>query len=312
MTEPTELVDPLEASKASFPKFAASLAESLTIVTVTFNSAHCIASLATQLAEFDGWIMVDNGSDDLTVEEARVRIPKAKIIENAANVGFGAANNQALRQVDTHWALLLNPDCIIGRDTLVRLIDAGRRFPAAAIIAPHLIRRDGSVEVSYRWPCTKWVSIGPEAEAPCSVGFVCGAAMLLNMEVMREVGFFDETFFLYYEDEDLCQRVFKAKKQIILMPDIEIVHLSRGSVKGKNPLKSEFIRGYHHVQSKLVFQHKHVSEHSASALRRKTLALAVLTLLPRLLLPQPKYLARLIGRIAGLLRPYPRPTRPIK
>jgi GT2 family glycosyltransferase len=132
------------------------------------------------------------------------------------------------------------------------------------------------------------------------------------MEVMRDIGFFDETFFLYYEDEDLCQRVFNHKKQIILTPDAHVTHFSRGSVKGKNPLKSEFIRGYHHVQSKLIFEHKHVSAKSAASLRWRTMLLAILTLIPRLLVPQPKYLARLIGRIAGLCRPYPFGTRPIK
>jgi GT2 family glycosyltransferase len=239
-------------------------------------------------------------------------MPGVQVIKNKTNRGFGAANNKALRQIRTPYAVLLNPDCLPSKDAVTSLVSTARDFPEAAIIAPHLIRRDGSTEVSYRWPHTKWLSRGPQAEGPCCVGFVCGAAMLLNMEVMREIGFFDETFFLYYEDEDLCQRVFNAKKEIILVPDITITHLSRGSVKGRNPLKSEFIRGYHHAQSKLIFEHKHVSARSAAALRWKTLGLAVLTLLPRLLVPQPKYLARLVGRIAGLIRPYPRGTLPIK
>ncbi len=136
--------------------------------------------------------------------------------------------------------------------------------------------------------------------------------MLLNMTVMRDVGFFDETFFLYYEDEDLCQRVFEAGKEIIVVPQVEITHLSRGSVKGSSPLRSEFIRGYHHAQSKLIFAGKHIGNAKAVSLRWKTLILALLTLIPRLLLPQPKYLARLIGRIAGLWNYAPRGNRPIK
>lgn len=288
------------------------LTDQVTVITVTFNSAHCVASLAQQLAEYRHVIIVDNGSDDATSEHIRSRLPFAKLIENTRNQGFGAANNQALNLVTTDWALLLNPDCVATAGAIERLVTTGMDFPGAAIIAPHLIRRDGSIEVSYRWPHTKWISSGARTEAPCCVGFVCGAVMLLNMEVMREIGFFDENFFLYYEDEDLCQRVFNAKKEIILVPDIAITHLSRGSVKGRNPLKSEFIRGYHHAQSKLIFEHKHVSASSATALRWKTLGLAVLTLVPRLLLPQPKYLARLVGRIAGLIRPYPRGTLPIK
>lgn len=290
----------------------AMMAEKATIITVTFNSAHCLASLAKQLAAFPNVTLVDNGSEDNTAEQAKVKLPNALVIKNFKNVGFGAANNQALQQVTTPWALLLNPDCVAEFDTLIQLVEAVERFPEAAIIAPHLLRRDDSIEVGYRWPHSKWISRGQKAEAPCCVGFVCGAVMLLNMEVMREIGFFDENFFLYYEDEDLCQRVFNSKKEIILVPEIKIKHLSRSSVKGGILLRSEFIRGYHHAQSKLIFEHKHISAKSANSLRWKTLLLAILTLIPRLLIPQPKYLARLIGRIAGLCRPYPFATRPIK
>jgi GT2 family glycosyltransferase len=282
-----------------------------TIIVVTFNSAHCISKLKF-LSEMPEVIFVDNASDDATCESIAAELPNAKILVNEENKGFGAANNRALNQVVTPFALLLNPDCITTETEIEKLWLAANIFPDAAIIAPHLMRKDGSVEVSYRWPRTHWVSHGPQAEGPCCVGFACGAALLLNMRVMRDIGFFDESFFLYYEDEDLCQRVFNHKKQIILVPDAQVTHFSRGSVKGKNPLKSEFIRGYHHVQSKLIFEHKHINAASAASLRWKTLILAILTLLPRLLLPQPKYLARLIGRIVGLCRPYPLNTRQIK
>ena len=253
-----------------------------TIIIVTYNSAHCIESLRNSLSGTDAITFVDNASDDETADKISLKFPTASLLRQRTNLGFGAANNVALNRVNTKYALLLNPDCTLASEALDKLIGVAERFPSVAIIAPHLIRRDGSTEVSYRWPHTAWISGGPQADGPCCVGFVCGAVMLLNMEVMREIGFFDETFFLYYEDEDLCQRVFNAKKEIILVPDVEITHLSRGSVKGRNPLKSEFIRGYHHAQSKLVFEHKHVSARSAAALRWRTLGLAVLTLLPRL------------------------------
>ena len=284
---------------------------SCTIIIVTFNSAHCIPQLEF-LNDISEVVFVDNSSEDDTRELVATKIPNAKILVNNKNKGFGAANNIALSQTTTRYSLLLNPDCITTADEIKKMLQAANTHPDAAIIAPHLIRKDDSIEVSYRWPHANWISKGPQAEGPCCVGFACGAALLLNMEVMRDIGFFDETFFLYYEDEDLCQRVFNYKKQIVLIPDIHVTHFSRGSVKGKNPLKSEFIRGYHHAQSKLIFEHKHVSARSAALLRWKTLLLAILTLIPRLLVPQPKYLARLIGRILGLCRSYPFDTRPTK
>ena len=274
----------------------------VTVIVVTYNSSHCLPALAEGLSKLPNVIVVDNASEDDTRERVAADLPDANLICNNRNLGFGAANNRALTLTQTRYALLLNPDCIPTRNFMDGILNSVTHFPDAAIIAPHLIRRNGEPEVSYRWPATHWKSSGPKAEGPCCVGFVCGAVMLLNMEVMKEVGFFDETFFLYYEDEDLCQRVFKHGKQIVLVPDIEITHLSRGSVKGPSPLKSEFIRGYHHAQSKLVFESKHFGLLDSRKLQRKTLLLALFTLLPRLLLPQPKYIARLAGRIAGLLR----------
>jgi N-acetylglucosaminyl-diphospho-decaprenol L-rhamnosyltransferase len=279
--------------------------EDLTFITVTYNSAHCLPMLSMALMQAKNFIIVDNASDDQIELQLNSELPFATLLRNAENNGFGAANNRALAQVNTPYAMLLNPDCLPTPEFLEGMLRAAESFPDAAIIAPHLIRRDGSPEVSYRWPATHWLSRGAKAEGPCCVGFVCGAVMLLNMDVMRRIGFFDETFFLYYEDEDLCQRVFLAGQQIVVVPDVEITHLSRGSVKGPNPLKSEFIRGYHHAQSKLVFERKYFGAALAARLRWKTLLLALLTLVPRLLLPQPRYLARLTGRIVGLCRPYP-------
>ena len=275
--------------------------DEFTVVIVTYNSAHCLPSLSRSLSKLKNIIFVDNASEDKTLESINLFLPQAKIIPLEKNVGFGAANNKALKLVQTPYALLLNPDCETKEDFFSKLITSANKFIDAAIIAPHLISRDGSTEINYRWPVTYWKSKGDKADGPCCVGFVCGAAMLIKLTEMKDIGFFDEEFFLYYEDDDLCQRVFKYKKQIILDPTLEVIHYSRGSVKGGNPLKHEFIRGFHHAQSKLLFEKKYFGEHRYHQLKIKTLILAILNLIPRILIPYPRYLARLIGRIAGLL-----------
>jgi N-acetylglucosaminyl-diphospho-decaprenol L-rhamnosyltransferase len=272
----------------------------VTVIVVTFNSAHCMAGLAQTLATLPHVAIVDNASADDTLAVVAREMPKAVVFRNSRNLGFGAANNIALRQASTSHALLLNPDCLISREAIDRLLDAATQYPDAAMIAPQLLRKDGGLDLSYRWPATHWVSRGAAADGPCSVGFVSGAAMLMNLQVMEEIGFFDETFFLYYEDEDLCQRIFLQGKQIILVPDARVSHLSRGSVRGPNSLRSEFGRGYHHVQSKLIFAAKHIGAHRANRLKTRTLALAFASIVPRLLAPAPRHVARLAGRICGL------------
>ena len=255
--------------------------DEFTVVIVTYNSAHCLPSLSRSLSKLKNIIFVDNASEDKTTESINSFFPQAKIISLEKNLGFGAANNK--------------------EDFFSKLITSANQFIDAAIIAPHLISRDGSTEINYRWPVTYWKSKGDKADGPCCVGFVCGAVMLIKLTEMKDIGFFDEEFFLYYEDDDLCQRVFKYKKQIILDPALEVIHYSRGSVKGGNPLKHEFIRGFHHAQSKLLFEKKYFGERRYQQLKVKTLILAILNLIPRILIPYPRYLARLIGRIAGLL-----------
>jgi N-acetylglucosaminyl-diphospho-decaprenol L-rhamnosyltransferase len=275
--------------------------DEFTVVIVTYNSAHCLPSLSRSLSKLKNIIFVDNASEDSTIESIKASLPHAKIIPLEKNLGFGAANNQALKIVQTTYALLLNPDCEIKEDFFPNLITSANQFIDAAIIAPHLISRDGSIEINYRWPITYWKSKGDKADGPCCVGFVCGAVMLIKLSEMQGIGFFDEEFFLYYEDDDLCQRVFKEKKQIILDPTLEVIHYSRGSVRGGNPLKHEFIRGFHHAQSKLLFEKKYFGERRYQQLKIKTLILAILNLIPRILIPYPRYLARLAGRILGLI-----------
>ena len=273
----------------------------ITTLVVTFNSEHCIEPLSKGIPKDVPVIIVDNASSDNTVARVKQLLPNAILVENSNNLGFGTANNKGIQAANTPFVLLLNPDCIPTEDFYEHLNQATIEFPDAAIIAPQIIKKNGSLEISYRFPKTAWQSGGGAADGSCCVGFASGAALLLNKRVMDEIGYFDENFFLYYEDEDLCQRVFNTKKELIIYPRATVTHLSRGSVKGNNLLSYEYLRGYHHAQSKLLFEAKHFSQERSSALRKKTLFLAFLNLFARLLYPQPKYLARLWGRIRGLL-----------
>jgi GT2 family glycosyltransferase len=134
------------------------------------------------------------------------------------------------------------------------------------------------------------------------VGFVCGAAMLLRMSACRATGFFDETFFLYYEDDDLCLRFFQARLPMVIVPQVHALHRSRGSVKGKSPWRSEYWRGYHHAQSKLTFLAKHFGVSQATRRRHRLIVLTALALCIRVLLPSPKHIARMVGRFRGLIK----------
>lgn len=271
------------------------------MVIVTYNSAHCIRQHASSLSSFANIVLVDNASqDDIAIAQQQC-LPHAQLIRLPANRGFGAANNIALHQLQTPFALLLNPDCTMTEVAALTLLRTAIAFPQAAIVAPQISRPNGALEVSYRWPARLWVSKGPAAQALCSVGFVTGAAMLIRMSEMQDIGFFDEDYFLYYEDDDLCQRLFKAKRSMLIEPQAHAVHAARSSVKEGFPWRSEYIRGFHHAQSKLIFELKHGQSAAIQSLRLRVLLLAVIGLPLRVLWPQPRYVVRAIGRICGLI-----------
>lgn len=270
---------------------------SLTVVIVTYNSAHCIESLSASLKGLPHVIVIDNASHDDTRLQVQRSLPQAQIIQNSTNLGFGHANNLGFAKVQTPYLLMLNPDCQIALDDMAILLNFLQSNAHTAVVAPQLLLPSGKVQIDYRWPRHLWTSRGPAAQGPCSVGFVCGAAVMARTAVLTEVGGFDERFFLYYEDEDLFRRLFERRQSIVLVPEAKAIHAARGSVRGSKPWRSEYLRGYHHAASKLIYHGKWHSAKAADRLAMRVLGAAVVGLPLRLLWPAPKYVARWLGRV---------------
>lgn len=273
----------------------------VTVIVVTRDSAHCLQGLDPLLSQCRQVIISDNASTDGTADQAATLWPHAQVLRHDRNLGFGAANNRALERVATPWAFLLNPDCAVTVPQLGELLAVSEQWPDASVIAPQLVGVNGMLEVNYRWPRTAWEAQGPEAQGPLCVGFVCGAAMLMRLERFEGIGFFDERFFLYHEDDDLCLRLFQARRALIVVPSVHAVHRSRGSARGASPWRHEYVRGYHHAQSKLIFAVKHGTVSQAVGERRRLLCLTLLVLPLRILAFSPRMIARMWGRLRGLL-----------
>ncbi|PLL14452.1 glycosyltransferase family 2 protein [Tabrizicola sp. TH137] len=283
---------------------ASALATALDRVTpiiVTYNSAHCLPALVPLLSRCPHVILSDNASEDGTADETRHLLPHATILRHPRNLGFGAANNRALDRVETDFALLLNPDCTLTEAALSRLVATADQFPEAVMIAPRIVDGEGRVDLGHRWVNDLWASKGPAAEGPACVGFVTGAAMLIRMSVAARHGFFDERFFLYYEDDDLCRQWFNARLPLIIDPSAQAIHLSRRSVKGKAPLRGEYWRGFHHAQSKLIYTAKYQDAAAARRLRRRLIWQTAAALPLRALAFSPRLLARMWGRMRGVI-----------
>ncbi len=107
----------------------------VTVVCVTYNSAPVLRALAVTLARFRNVVVIDNGSRDDTLQQVRAHVPHARVIARSDNAGFGVANNQAMQQVETEYALLLNPDCQIEPDAVDLLQQTLDAHPDAGIVA---------------------------------------------------------------------------------------------------------------------------------------------------------------------------------
>jgi GT2 family glycosyltransferase len=275
----------------------------LTVVMVTFNSEHCMEELAPVLKRLPNLVIVDNASNDKTVKFIEQKIPNAKIIANGKNIGFGAANNQAIRDATTPYLFLLNPDCEITIEILQEFIKQAEIFPDAAILAPQLIRSNGEKDVSYRLPRSYWASQGGAADGPCCVGFASGAALFLNLKNSKNL-FFDESYFLYYEDDDLCQRIFEEKTQVILIPEIRLTHRLGGSVRYKKPFIAHYYGGFYLTQSHILYSYKYAGKDKAKKLQRKYMYASLLKAVVFALILNPKKSMRFLGRAAAALQSY--------
>lgn len=277
----------------------------LTVLLVTFQSAHCAPAMGKALAAFPHIIVVDNDSADQTVEAFQRELPQARAIRNPKNLGFGAANNRGVHAATTEFVLLLNPDCIIDEAAAHALVSCADQFPNASAIGPQLIDRHGHPDRSYSMGATAWEGKGHSlAEGPTSVRFISGACMLIRRSAMEQVQGFDEGFFLYYEDTDLCLRLSAEAGEIIVEPQAKVTHLSRGSSGGKARLKAEYLRGYHHIQSKFLFEKKHFGKSVSNVRRLRYATLAAIESVLRLLLLDRVRAARVWGRVMGSVR-YP-------
>ena len=194
-----------------------------------------------------------------------------RIIKNARNEGFGRGNNIALEQVITPYALLLNPDAIMEEGALATLIEGAQRSPDAAILAPLLYHADGSMQESYKRSVFAREKKGGQflvPEGDLCADFLSGAIMLLNMEHMKKVGFFDPAIFLYYEDDDLCLRARAAGYGLVLVASAKAVHLM-GASSGEEKLATMLFKQRHITWSRMYLERKYHGAKATGKLARK-------------------------------------------
>ena len=244
----------------------------LSIVIVSYNVRsyleQCLQSVQIALEGIEGEVfVVDNHSDDDSVETIRNHYPWVTLIENQENLGFAKANNQAIRQSQAEYVLLLNPDTVVAEDTLRGGLIFMDEHPKAGGAGVMMCYEDGSrAPESRRALPTPWVAalkmLGFTKryymshlpwDQPCRIEVVSGAFCLLRHEALKTVGLLDEDFFMYGEDIDLSFRLLKGGWENWYLP-YSIIHY-----KGRSTQKSDYRYVHVFYQAMLIFFQKHYS-----------------------------------------------------
>jgi hypothetical protein len=191
-------------------------------------------------------IIIDNHSTDESCQLVREKFPDLYLIENVKNLGFARAVNQGFRKAKGKYLLILNPDVELLPGSADKMIDFLERHPEAGLLLPKLINPDGSLQFSCRkfydfstllfrrtplgrifpnhWTIRRHLMMDWNHEEVREVDWGLGACMFLRREALVGQGIFDERFFLYFEDVDLCFRLKKKGWKVIYNPEAVMVH----------------------------------------------------------------------------------------
>ena len=244
----------------------------LSVVIVSYNVRsyleQCLQSVQKALEGIEGEVfVVDNHSDDDSVVTIREQYPWVRLIENQENLGFSKANNQAIRQSQADYVLLLNPDTVVAEDTLRGVLTFMDEHPKAGGAGVMMCYEDGSrAPESRRALPTPWVAalkmLGFTKryymshlpwDQPCRIEVISGAFCLLRHEALKKIGLLDEDFFMYGEDIDLSYRLLKGGWENWYLP-YSIIHY-----KGRSTQKSDYRYVHVFYQAMLIFFQKHYS-----------------------------------------------------
>jgi GT2 family glycosyltransferase len=252
---------------------------STSVIIVSYNTRDlllaCIESVLTHSALDSRQIfVVDNASGDGSAQAVADRYPGCRLIANQTNRGFGAANNQALAEIDTEYVLLLNPDARLLPGALAAMQTYLVEHPEVAIVGPRTYFPDNTVQDStYNFPrilseTVKALSLEPlirrvtpgssmlveryYPEVVCEVDWLRGACLMCNRKALSAVSGFDERFFLYSEEVDLQYRIREAGYSIVFLPQAGVIH-HLGASMAMEPVKN-YIQLF---RSKLQFAEKH-------------------------------------------------------
>ena len=223
----------------------------LTVIITSFHSRDKIFSCIESVGKSIKIIVIENSNDETLKEEIYTKYQNVECVLSKENLGYGAGNNLGLSMVKTNYALIVNPDVILNNDAVNKFFLSIKNLEDFGIIAP----------ISENEKYNNF-SIKNDKEIK-EVDNVKGFAMFLNMKNLKLINFFDDNFFLYFEEIDLCRRLKKNNSKIFIDPTIKVSHLGGTSHNSEIEKPMELSRNWHWMWSTFYFHKKHYGYLSA-------------------------------------------------
>jgi len=235
--------------------------QNLSIVIVTYKSETVVHDCINSIGGDIEIIVVENSNNIKFKENIEKKYSNVSCVLSLKNLGMGSGNNVGIKRVKNDFILILNPDVILENSTIDELVSASKKIPSYAILAP----------ISSNIDYPNYKMLNPKKKItdfsePQKVRSVDGFAMLLDKKKLDRLlskKYFDENFFMYLENDDLCKRILKDNENIYIVPSSKIKHLGGKAVDAKYYNEVEFSRNWHWIWSKFYYQQKHYGYLSA-------------------------------------------------
>jgi len=234
------------------------------IIILNYNGGEILRDCLRSIFQLDypnfEVVLVDNASVDGSLEMVMKSFSRAHIIRNSQNTGFSSGNNLGIRfalEKTADFIFLLNPDALIEKNALTRLINEAGKNPRAGMLSP-LILENKSEKIWFAGGRIEWSRMRTlhikniVSENPYKTEYLSGCALLIRKEVFQKIGLLDEDYFLYYEDADFSLRAGKNGFSLLVVPDSRVYHFE----KSENNI---IFKTYWLVFSGLLFFHKNAA-----------------------------------------------------
>ena len=256
----------------------------LSIIILNYNHKNLLKNCLKSLKEADikldyELIITDNNSKDGSQEflsQIKTKNPDLKVILNNKNLGYAQANNQAIKIARGKYVLILNPDVIVLPDSVEQLVKYLEKNEKAGMVGPQLLNPNKTIQYScYRFPklitpavrrtflgklpgfkkeLERYLMLGFDHLQTREVDWLIGACLMIRKEVLEEVEYFDERYFLYFEDVDLAKKIWQAGYKVVYFPKAQMIHFHRRLSADKSAFVSLFSKiTWVHIISALKF-----------------------------------------------------------